>query len=199
MKKDDLRTIKTKHLIKSTFLTLMKEKGYQNITVTDISEKALINRKTFYSHYDSIEALYLEITMEYLRLLDFSNLFAHKQIDLAHSDFMTIAVSLLSKISEEKDVFLILMNDSTNSIFNEKLKEFFGYSLSRSQALTEYAAEKKVPAELLLNIYSSIFLEIVKWWLVQENTTAEQAMHTMLSMFSDKILDALGIRIISES
>ena len=196
MKKEDLRTIKTKQLIKHTFLKLMKEKGYQHITVTDVAEQALINRKTFYAHYDSIEALYLEITAEYIRLLDFSSLFSTKQIDLVHSDFKTVAISMMKKIREEKEVFLILMNDSTNVVFNEKLKIFFGYSLSRSQALTEYAAEKKLPFELLLNIYSSIFLEIAKWWLIQEDTSAEQAMQTMLSMFSDKIVDALGIRII---
>ena len=45
------RNTETKKLIKQAFTLLMKEKGFQTLTVSDITRKAGINRGTFYLHY----------------------------------------------------------------------------------------------------------------------------------------------------
>ena len=54
----DLRVLKTKKSIYSALVELMKEKSFEEIKVSDICTKALINRSTFYSHYkDKYELL----------------------------------------------------------------------------------------------------------------------------------------------
>ncbi len=62
--KIDLRVIKTKKLIKDSFIQLIEENGYSKVTVTDIVNKALINRNTFYLHYLDKEDLIDEILLE---------------------------------------------------------------------------------------------------------------------------------------
>ena len=54
---EDLRVKKTKKLIKDSFLELLEEKGYSKVSVTDITNKAMINRNTFYLHYVDKEDL----------------------------------------------------------------------------------------------------------------------------------------------
>ncbi|BBP89763.1 hypothetical protein BsIDN1_33810 [Bacillus safensis] len=39
-------------MIVDSFLSLASEKDFNNITVRDITEKATINRATFYAHFD---------------------------------------------------------------------------------------------------------------------------------------------------
>ena len=57
-KKFDLRVIKTKRNIYATFEELMKEHAFEEIKVSDICNKAIINRSTFYAHYaDKYELL----------------------------------------------------------------------------------------------------------------------------------------------
>ncbi|MGL3600309.1 TetR/AcrR family transcriptional regulator, partial [Veillonella sp. ZSJB6] len=48
---EDLRITRTKQLIKSAFLELIDEHGFEAVTVKAITERAGINRGTFYSHY----------------------------------------------------------------------------------------------------------------------------------------------------
>ena len=48
----------TKPLIRNAFITLLKEKSLEDITVHEIVEKALINRSTFYLHYKDKYDLY---------------------------------------------------------------------------------------------------------------------------------------------
>ena len=52
-KKTDLRIIRSKHSIKKAFIELLNEKGYEKITIQDIADKAMINRNTFYLHYQN--------------------------------------------------------------------------------------------------------------------------------------------------
>lgn len=67
---NDLRVIKTENLIQNAFVSVLEEKPFEKLSVTDILKKALINRKTFYSHYvdkfdlaDKVtEKLYLEFS-----------------------------------------------------------------------------------------------------------------------------------------
>lgn len=57
---DDRRFIKNKKEIRRAFIDLVIEKGYEGLTISEIAEKADINRMTFYSHYDSIEDIFHE-------------------------------------------------------------------------------------------------------------------------------------------
>lgn len=51
----DLRIVKTRTNIKNSLIDLLAEKNVSKITVTELSEKAMINRKTFYRHYHTVQ------------------------------------------------------------------------------------------------------------------------------------------------
>lgn len=48
----DLRVLKTNELIRNTFLELLAQKEFTEISVKEITVKARINRSTFYKHYE---------------------------------------------------------------------------------------------------------------------------------------------------
>ena len=53
--KRDRRLVRTKKAIISALIELLTEKDLSEITVTELTDRAQINRKTFYLHYDRIE------------------------------------------------------------------------------------------------------------------------------------------------
>ena len=66
-KKEDLRIIKTKKNLYEGLLILLKDQSFENVKVSDICKISLVNRSTFYDHFqDKYELLnslikYLEI------------------------------------------------------------------------------------------------------------------------------------------
>ena len=50
----DRRIRKTRAVLKSSLLSLMKEKSVKHITVKELCDKADINRGTFYLHYTDV-------------------------------------------------------------------------------------------------------------------------------------------------
>ena len=55
--KNDPRFKRTRKLILQAFMELLPEKGFQAVSVQDITEKAGINRATFYAHFPDKYAL----------------------------------------------------------------------------------------------------------------------------------------------
>ena len=57
-KKADLRVLRTRAALHEAFNELMEETTLDRITVKTLTERAGINRKTFYLHFETIEAFY---------------------------------------------------------------------------------------------------------------------------------------------
>ncbi|MCI8991103.1 MAG: TetR/AcrR family transcriptional regulator [Eubacterium sp.] len=55
--RQDLRYKKTEALIRSTFRDMILEMDYAQITIRELTERANMNRKTFYLHYNSLDSL----------------------------------------------------------------------------------------------------------------------------------------------
>lgn len=60
----DLRTKRTKKLIMDTFKTMICEMDISKITVRELTDRAMISRKTFYLHFETIDMLVNEILNE---------------------------------------------------------------------------------------------------------------------------------------
>lgn len=57
----DSRTVQTKRIIRETLREMILEMDYQQITISELTKRAQLHRKTFYLHYSSIEALFDEL------------------------------------------------------------------------------------------------------------------------------------------
>lgn len=71
--KEDLRVQKTIEAIQSNFHDLILDKDYSDITVKELCERARINKKTFYTYYETLDDLLLEmqviISSEYSEII----------------------------------------------------------------------------------------------------------------------------------
>ena len=61
MAKEDLRVWRTKKVLKDTFKDILLKENFEAITVKELCEKSMINRRTFYLHYDSIDDLMKDV------------------------------------------------------------------------------------------------------------------------------------------
>ncbi len=73
---NDLRYIKTESLIQNTFKAMLLEMDYSQITIRKLVERAQINRKTFYLHYQNLDDLLVNQQISIL-----SNFLKHFQIN----------------------------------------------------------------------------------------------------------------------
>jgi AcrR family transcriptional regulator len=92
----DPRIRRTRRLLQDALRRLLQQKGFDNITVQDITEAATLNRATFYAHYpDKFGLLEELIRVSFLQLLEQRNVrfdgtcsSAFKAIILALCDYL---------------------------------------------------------------------------------------------------------------
>ncbi len=60
-KKPDRRVSKTRNAITNTLLQMMEKQPLSEITISSLTERANVNRKTFYNHYESVDAVLSEL------------------------------------------------------------------------------------------------------------------------------------------
>jgi AcrR family transcriptional regulator len=47
----DPRVKRTRRMLQDAFIELVREKGFESVTIQDLSERSTVNRATFYAHY----------------------------------------------------------------------------------------------------------------------------------------------------
>lgn len=166
-KKDDLRVIKTRKLIYQTLLELMKEKTFEEIKVSDICSKAMINRSTFYAHYED----------KYELLVDFlSNLkeeFAHElnescKENLSIREYYIRLISLfLDHIDSKRDVYNSIMVNNRSSIMMDILLSVVNDDILKR--FKENDINLKVPTEVISKFYLGGVINIGMEWLSNIN------------------------------
>lgn len=108
----------TKRFIRSALVTLLKEQKLEAITVQQIVDNALINRSTFYLHYqdkyDLYNSLVRELTEELYEVIDKTTLYnLEKLIKQSYepNEPLDITVQFLQHIEKNNDLYSILITD----------------------------------------------------------------------------------------
>ena len=101
----DLRVVKTRAAIKNSLIELMAEKPFSSITVSELAQKALVNRKTFYRHYGSVAEVKSELENDVLS--EFADIM--RQQNTSCLDIGTVFRDIAALIGRRRDYYQKLM------------------------------------------------------------------------------------------
>lgn len=114
-KKVDLRIIKTKKNLYEGLLNLMKERTFEEIKVSDICNKALTNRSTFYDHfsdkYELLDSLINDLENDLLEKLEENVNYSN-----AKEYYMQMIEIFFDHISNNINVYSSILKKNNNSI-----------------------------------------------------------------------------------
>lgn len=139
---EDRRVRRTKRHFKRAFLELLYEKSIEDISVTDIVEKADYNRSTFYFHYNYKEEMIVELNQSLLNGL-LNSIFTTKKRKkkISSSD-----IAVFNYILSKKEYFMLWKNPEVlcglEDEFIEQLTHLFVdklyFSTDKQPAFLEY-------------------------------------------------------------
>ncbi|MCQ2517082.1 MAG: TetR/AcrR family transcriptional regulator [Saccharofermentans sp.] len=117
----DLRKERTRRNIINAFIKLRSQKPLERITVKELSELALINKATFYSHYEDVYDLSRQLEDETIDsiIMNVSNL--DNMIENTKQTTNELVTAFLS----QTQLINILFSDSRNSVLSTRLEERF--------------------------------------------------------------------------
>ena len=166
----DKRIMKTKRAIHAAMSKLLADKPIDEITVTELSEAAEINRKTFYNYYSSVYMVAEEMEDEIgarfdetLRRIDFDTLLKDPQ-----TTFNTLA----RLIASDLDFYGNILTNRNQVIFLQKI-----ISSLKERVMTLYASQISADAELVEYVLEYIVAGMVsvyqRWFISGMKTDIE--------------------------
>ena len=181
MVKEDLRVQRTKRVLKDTFKEMFLNMNLEQITIKELCEKSMINRRTFYLHYNSIDDIMTDVLEEMaVSFIEYTNDYDHfSNPDKIVRDYFefTNANPLYEKLNNNTDLNYIreqvsvkVVNKVTNHFDSIKYLDEFKYDMTRvflnstTVAMYRYWAlsGKKVPMEEAIKITTKLVKDGIK-------------------------------------
>lgn len=179
-KKKDLRVIKTQNLLYNTLLELMKNKSFEEIKVSDICNTALINRSTFYAHYND----------KYELLVDFINNLKSNLSDVLEKNehiintkeyYIEMIKLLLDQIDEKKDLYHLILLNNRNSIVLDILLDVVNKDVKK-RIQNDLVITSKIPSEIVSKFFLGAIISVGTEWLENPNKYTKQELIDYLNI-----------------
>ncbi|WP_050616693.1 TetR/AcrR family transcriptional regulator [Bacillus testis] len=159
----DRRITKSKQALKGALLSLMKEKDFKAIAITDIVQVANLNRGTFYKHYQYKDDLLEEIMDDVIADLIESYREPYKgNENFDVKNLTSSAIKIFEHVDHYKE-FYTLLQSSTLSGFQDKiclvLKEI------ALQDLFDMLPDAVINRELLASYHAFAIFGMIKEWI----------------------------------
>lgn len=167
-KKTDLRVVKTKKVLYESLLELMKEKPFEEIKVSDICEKALINRSTFYSHYADKYELF-SAYIDSLKMALTKELEKNSNISTSKEYFLEMLRLFLNHVEQQKNVYRAIMQQNRNSIIMDMIYHAFNEDIAKKIEIEEANHREKIPGSFIATFYLGAVFSVGMKWLTNEN------------------------------
>jgi AcrR family transcriptional regulator len=179
----DRRIRRTQQVLRQAFLEVLQEKGFAGTSIQDITERANVNRGTFYTHFADKYAL-LDTVMREM----FHQHIASKLPSVCRWDRQTLYLLILAVLENfegkyrhqhRPTILLAEVAPLLERATQEELADLLYLWLQKDESI---AARGNVPLETMARVVSwAIFGPALQWSQEQTTMSAEQmAQHILL-------------------
>ncbi len=187
----DRRIQRTRHMLSDALFALLVERGYDAITVQDITERANVGRATFYLHYKDKEEL---LSASLKQLVNELTQYVEPNTGLP-ATYKTLSVRVFQHIAQHHDLYRALLGESGPPIIYIRMKRYLA-ELIQNYVIMPLIARGKAGAnsELLAAHAAGSLLALLIWWLDHNLVPSAEEMGTMFwRLMTPGIEDVLGL------
>jgi AcrR family transcriptional regulator len=183
----DLRIRRTYKYLWEALIYLMVERDFESITVTDICERAMVHRTTFYKHYEDKYGLLYHGIQDQLNLL-----FEELKLPAGQPADMTEETSAVERLTamfvhvekQERFYRLMLCGNGVGKFYTLFRESLVNHFLRRSDA----HGRRELLTRSTLRAYShaGVLVSTIAWWLDNQKpyTPAEMGRYLWEDSFS---------------
>lgn len=195
---EDRRISRTKEAIRQAWVSFIEEKGFDALTVKDITTRANINRGTFYLHYkdkfDLLEQTLNEITRD-LEIISLEAT-ALSSNDILNTTMLSdIIVRLFRYFDANAPLMKALLPIKGSNSLQNAIKEIMWRNIFENDHTTHIKKESLlVPKEYLISYIISAHIGVIQEWLEKRvRETPEEMAEILINLSFRGPLYAIGL------
>lgn len=163
-KTTDRRVAKTRVLLREALTTLIREKPYERVTVSEILARANVGRSTFYTHFRDKDELLLTGIDELLHTARSAAPGA-----IGPERILRFSLPVLEHVEKHRRAGLGVMGAAGWRVIHGRLRQALARLLAGDvrAVLPQRARAGSVPPELLAESIAAAFVLTLHWWVEQ--------------------------------
>jgi AcrR family transcriptional regulator len=165
-KKTDPRVVRTRNVLRDALISLITEMDYEAITVQHITDRARLNRATFYLHYRDKQDLLMHIINDVL-----DELTQTPQYLQTGDPSMTpqLFVYYFDHVAKHAAFYRVMLQEPSVAPYVQDMQKHVEDIARRwLNAGTLKINEMLTPPELFISFIGSAYFSIIKWWVAND-------------------------------
>lgn len=166
--KEDLRVRRTRKSLRDALYALIVEKGFDALSVGEITGRAMVNRATFYRHFrdkeDLARACVQDTCAELMRAAEQPGQAGEVQVDLRRPP--RNFVLFFDHIRDNHELYSAVLAVQRVPVFEAQIREVIRNMVrGRLRTMRRGPRELTVPVELTEEFLAGAYLGVIRWWL----------------------------------
>lgn len=166
--KSDLRVKKTYKLLTTSLFELLEKKPFEDITVIDICENAMVNRGTFYKHFEDKYHLLSFCIREIQKEFNEQSIIGNS-LDNPKEYYVNVMKNALDYICENRKMMLLIITGAGGNavldIFHQLLAEDIKQKIT---AIEQLGSVISIPIPFIAEFYTGALISSIKWWIISD-------------------------------
>jgi len=173
------RRLQTRKQLMQSTLELVLEKGYDAISIQDITDRADLGRGTFYIHFKDKEEVVWTAFRELFQELEQE---AHKQLDrrMPQVEYYGL-LNIFRHAERNRDLYRVMFGGQGSAALMGRAQDFlakaFLYDIRNAPQPPE--VNFNIPEEVEAQILVGVISRLLTWWLETPNTYSAEQMAAM--------------------
>jgi AcrR family transcriptional regulator len=157
MEKIDRRIKRTQKMLQEALISLTLEKGFDAVTIRNITNRADVGYTTFFRHYPDKEALLADVLnsmrVEFLQLLMPHSITTNPE---------RMGTLLFQYVTDNADLCRVLLNSTNTMVLLRPMQEM---SQEEAEEMFANVPGGDIPSEIAANHLIISLVMLIRWWL----------------------------------
>lgn len=176
----DLRIQKTYMALTSTFYELLEEKRFEDITVNELCDRAMVRRATFYKHFGDKYEFFTFIIREIQGEFD-KEITGSLDTDMPIDFYITIVHRVIIFLTErERLIQSVLKSECFPSLLRILSEQVEFDILQKLKENAEKGYRLIADPEVMARFFTGAILETLQWWLTHKKSISLESVERQI-------------------
>lgn len=172
------RRLNTIKKLKSATLELLLEKGYDTVSIQDITDRADLGRGTFYIYFGSKEEIVWNILEEGFKRTAEDAVRSMEGKIPDNPEFISY-VNIFEHAQQNKDLYRVMVGSQGSSMLTKRIQDYLAADFVHDMQKYGIYNQKNLPQEISARIITGALFSLLIWWLETPNEHSPQKMAEM--------------------
>jgi AcrR family transcriptional regulator len=172
------RKQRTREVLKQAAIDLILEKGYEAVTVDEITTRADVGRGTIYIHFQDKDDILWSIVKDVIVAGDVEANNRYLIERPTHAEYLGVRL-LFEYASQRRDLYRLMLGQRGSAALSSKLQDVIAAEIEREIKQSRVFKGIALPSQFTAQFVTGALVRLLTWWLETPNAYTVDQMADM--------------------